>query len=244
LLILALLLAAASACSAYRAGPDGATLDPLEPINRPIYAFNDTLDRWILRPIAKGYDVAAPKPLKFAVMNFFTNWRTPVYVVNHVLQANFGAAARQTGRFAINTTLGLGGIIDAAVDAKLPKEATGFGTTLGKWGVGDGPYWMLPVLGPSNPRDTLGFLADRYIDPLRRYRNTSVRDKLLILRVIETRRQLLSTDKARREAADPYVFVREAYLQNRRFQITGEQDDDELEEFEAEFEMMLEEEGL
>lgn len=243
LVLVAALAAGGAGCTAYRAGPDGETLDPLEPINRPIYGFNDFLDRWLLRPVAKGYDTVAPKAVKFAVTNFFYNWRTPIYVVNHVLQGSVGAAARQTARFAINTTLGIGGIIDAAKDAKLPREETGFGTTLGKWGAGDGPYLVLPLLGPSNPRDAVGYLADRRIDPLNNYKNASRRDKLRILRVIDRRRQLLSVDKAVREAADPYIFVREAYLQNRRYQITGEKEQDDLEDFEAEFEQMLEEEG-
>ncbi len=243
-LLLAILIAtAAPGCSAYRAGPDGETLDPLEPINRPIYGFNSWLDRWILRPIAKGYDTVAPKPVKHAVTNFFYNWATPVYVVNHVLQGNVGAAARQTGRFAINTTLGLGGIIDAAQDAKLPREDTGFGITLGKWGAGDGPYIVLPLFGPSNPRDAIGLFADRYIDPINNYKNASRRDKLRILRIIDRRRQLLGADKAIREAADPYIFVREAYLQMRRYRIKGEEADEGLDDFEAEFEQMLEEEA-
>ena len=243
ILALAALLAGGSGCSAYRAGPDGETLDPLEPINRPIYGFNDWLDRWLLRPVAKGYDTVAPKAVKFAVTNFFNNWATPIYVVNHILQGSIGAAARQTGRFAINTTLGLGGIIDAAQDANLPREETGFGTTLGKWGAGDGPYLVLPIFGPSNPRDAVGRFADRAIDPLLNYKNASVRDKLRILRIIDLRRQFLGADKAIREAADPYIFVREAYLQRRTFQITGEKETDDLADFEAEFEQMLEEEG-
>jgi phospholipid-binding lipoprotein MlaA len=241
-LILSLAMAG-SGCASYRAGPEGETLDPLEPINRPIYVFNDWLDRWLLRPVAKGYDTVAPKPVKYAVTNFFSNWATPVYVVNHVLQGSVGAAARQTARFAINTTLGLGGIIDAAQDANLPREDTGFGITLGKWGAGDGPYMMLPLFGPSNPRDAVGLFADRAIDPINNYKNASRRDKLRILRIIDRRRQLLSADKAVREAADPYIFVREAYLQMRRYRITGQQAEDDLDDFEAEFEQMLEEES-
>ncbi len=240
--LLALVALGLSGCAAYHAGPDGETLDPLEPVNRPIFGFNRFLDRWIMRPVAKGYDTVMPKPVKYAVSNFFVNWETPVYVVNHVLQGEMGAAARQTGRFAINTTLGLGGIIDAAKDAKLPAETTGFGITLGKWGVGDGPYLMLPVLGPSNPRDALGLWADLQIDPIYNYRNASRRDKLLILRIIDTRRKLLSADKAINEAPDPYIFVREAYLQNRRYKIKGEEADEGLDDIEADFEKMLEEE--
>jgi phospholipid-binding lipoprotein MlaA len=203
-------------CASSRALEEDETYDPLESINRPIFAFNRTLDKYLLRPVAKGYDTVAPKALKFAVTNFFSNLRQPIYVVNHLLQGKPGGAARQTGRFAINTILGLGGIIDAAKDARLPAEKEDFGQTLAVWGFGGGPYLMLPLLGPSNPRDAVGLFADLQIDLLYQYDNSSVRDKLLILRVIDTRRQLLSADKAINEAPDPYIFVREAYLQNRR----------------------------
>jgi len=241
--LLLLLALGLSGCAAYHAGPDGETLDPLEPVNRPIFKFNRFFDRWILRPVTKGYDTVMPKGVKYGVSNFFVNWEAPIYVVNHVLQGQPGAALRQTGRFAINTTLGIGGIIDAATDAKLPAEPTGFGITLGKWGVKDGPYLMLPFLGPSNPRDALGMWADLQIDPIYNYKDASIRDKLLILRIIDTRRKLLGTDKAVNEAPDPYIFVREAYLQNRRYKIKGEEAEDNLDDFEAEFEEMLEEDS-
>ena len=218
------------------------TFDPLESINRPIFTFNRTLDRFLLRPITKGYDTVAPRPLKFAVTNFFSNLRQPIFVANHLLQGKPGGAARQTGRFAINTVLGLGGIIDAARDANLPVEKEDFGQTLAVWGIGGGPFLMLPLLGPSNPRDGIGLLADLQIDLLYQHNNSSVRDKLLILRVIDTRRQFLSADKAINEAADPYIFVREAYLQNRRFAIyDGNPPDEDLDDFEAEFEAEFDE---
>ena len=218
--------------------------DPLEPINRPIYGFNSWLDRWLLRPVTKGYDTVTPRWIKFAVNNFFVHWATPVYAANHLLQGGFAPAARQTGRFVINMTLGIGGIIDAAQDARLPREPTDFGITLGKWGAGDGPYLMLPLFGPSNPREGIGLFVDRAVDPINNMDNSSVRDKLRILRIIDRRRQLLGADKAIDEAADPYIFVREAFLQLRRYRITGEEATEELDDFEAEFEKMLEEEAF
>jgi phospholipid-binding lipoprotein MlaA len=228
-------------CASSRAVEDDETFDPLEKINRPIFSFNRTLDKYLLRPVAKGYDTVAPKALKFAVTNFFSNLQQPMYVVNNLLQGKPGGAARQTGRFVINTVLGLGGIVDAARDANLPAEKEDFGQTLAVWGIGGGPYLMLPLLGPSNPRDGVGLIADLQIDPLYRYGDASVRDKLLILRVIDTRRQLLPADKAIKEAVDPYIFVREAYLQNRRFEIyDGNPPDEGLDDFEAEFEAELE----
>ncbi len=213
------------------------TYDPLEPMNRGIYAVNNTLDRFILRPVAKGYDTVMPRWIKFAVTNFFYNLEQPIYVANHLLQGKFLGAARQTGRFVINSTLGLAGIIDAAKDANLPREAEDFGQTLAVWGVGGGPFLMLPVLGPSNFRDGVGKLADAQIDPLIQYKERNVRDKLIILKIIERRAALLPLDKAIKEAADPYIFVREAYLQNRRYNIfDGNPPEESLDDFEAEFE--------
>lgn len=239
LALAALLLAG---CASNRAAETDETYDPLESINRPIFTFNRTLDKYLLRPVTKGYDTVAPKPLKYAVTNFFSNLRQPIYVANNLLQGKPGAAARQTGRFAINTVLGLGGIIDAANDANLPVEKEDFGQTLAVWGIGGGPFLMLPLLGPSNPRDGIGMLADLQIDLLYQYDNSSVRDKLLILRIIETRRQFLSADKAINEAADPYIFVREAYLQNRQFEIyDGDPPVADLDDFEAEFEAEFDE---
>ena len=213
------------------------TYDPLEPMNRGIYAVNNTLDRFILRPVAKGYDTVIPRWIKFAVTNFFYNLEQPIYVANHLLQGKFLGAARQTGRFVINSTLGLAGVIDAAKDANLPREAEDFGQTLAVWGIGGGPYLMLPVLGPSNFRDGIGKLADAQIDPLINYHDRSRRDKAIILKIIERRAALLPLDKAIKEAADPYIFVREAYLQNRRYNIyDGDPPEESLDDFEAEFE--------
>ena len=236
-LTVVLLAAGMTGCASNPERDPGETYDPLEPMNRGIYAFNDTLDRFLLRPVAKGYDTVVPRFMKFAVMNFFYNLEQPIYVANHLLQGKFGGAARQTGRFAINTVLGLGGIIDAARDANLPREPEDFGQTLAVWGVGGGPFLMLPVLGPSNFRDGVGKVADSFIDPLIQYDQRSTRDKLIILKIIDRRRQLLSADKAIREAADPYIFIREAYLQNRRYNIyDGNPPEESLDDFEAEFE--------
>lgn len=237
-LTVALLSLALTGCASNGGVEEGETHDPFESVNRPIYSFNSTFDKYLFRPIAKGYDTVAPKAVKHAVTNFFWNLEQPVYVVNHLLQGKFAGAARQTGRFAINTTLGLAGIIDAARDAQLPRESEDFGQTLGVWGLErGGPFLMLPFLGPSNPRDLTGRLVDNQYDLLWNYGNSSRRDKALILKFIDIRRRLLSADKAVREAPDPYIFVREAYLQNRRYQIfDGNPPEDDLDDFEAEFE--------
>ncbi|MGB5211703.1 MAG: VacJ family lipoprotein [Gammaproteobacteria bacterium] len=242
-LLVVLLSLALQGCASNGAKESDETYDPLEPLNRGIYKVNHTLDRFLLRPVAKGYDTVAPRFVKFAVMNFFRNLEQPIYVVNLVLQGKFAGATRQTGRFVINSTLGLGGIIDAAKDARLPREQEDFGQTLGVWGFGGGPYLMLPLFGPSNFRDGIGLLADAQIDPLLLYDNASVRDKLIILKIIDRRRQLLPADKAINEAADPYIFIREAYLQNRLYNIhDGNPPQDDLGDFEDEFDAEFDEE--
>jgi len=242
--LLAIMCFAASGCATTADSEEEDNNDPLEGINRPIFSFNRTLDKYLLRPVAKGYDTVAPKGVKHGVTNFFWNLEQPIYVVNHVLQGKFLGALRQTGRFAINSTLGVAGLIDAAKDAGLPREQEDFGQTLGVWGwKTGGPYLMLPLLGPSNPRDGIGILVDLQFDILYQYHDSSRRDKLLILKAIDTRRRLLPTDKAINEAPDPYIFVREAFRDLRRYRIyDGNPPQDDLDDFEAEFEADFDEE--
>ncbi len=236
--ILAALLAVGAAGCASIPPEDREPYDPWEAVNRPIWTFNYTFDRYLLRPIAKGYDTVAPKPVKFAVFNFFENLRTVGYIPNHLLQGKFLDAGRQTARLAINTTLGLGGIIDAASDAGLRAQPEDFGQTFAVWGLPQGPFMQIPALGPKTVLDTFGWVADRFTDPLWQYGNSSVRDKLIILRYVDNRRRLLPGDDAIREAPDSYVFVREAYLQRRRFLIyDGNPPIEDIElDFEDEFE--------
>lgn len=193
--------------------------DPLEAINRVTYRFNDTLDHWVLRPVAKSYQAVTPRPLRKGVTNFFDNLLTPIDIFNNLLQAKFTAALSDTGRLLLNSTLGIGGIFDPATDAGLAKHDEDFGQTLAVWGVPPGAYLVLPLLGPSTLRDAPALYADAQLTPLTHYDNSSVRDKLLVLYAINTRERLLGTDRAVRNALDPYVFVREAYLQNRSYHI-------------------------
>ena len=201
------------------AQPAGDAADPLESINRVTYRFNDTLDHWVLRPVAKSYQAVTPRPLRKGVSNFFDNLLTPIDIANSLLQAKFAAALSETGRLLLNSTLGIGGIFDPATDAGLDEHDEDFGQTLAVWGVPAGPYLVLPLLGPSTMRDAPALYADVQLAPLTHYDNSSVRDKLLVLYGINTRERLLATDRAVRNALDPYVFVREAYLQNRTYVI-------------------------
>lgn len=238
---LVILTLALAGCASNRTVEDDETYDPLEKINRPIFSFNMFLDRWLLRPVAKGYDTVAPKGVKFAVTNFFWNLQQPTYVINHLLQGKPVPALRQTGRFVINSTLGLGGIIDAAKDAQLPREAEDFGQTLGVWGwKTGGPFIMAPLLGPSNPRDLIGWYVDRKTDLLFYIDDQDLRYALIALRIIDTRRHLLSADAALAEAPDQYIFVREAWLAKRRHDIYDGNPPDDFDDFEADFDAEFE----
>jgi phospholipid-binding lipoprotein MlaA len=234
---------ALSGCASNRAAVEatGETYDPLEPINRPIFRFNRFVDKWLLRPVAKGYDTVAPKAVKHAVTNFFWNLATPAYIINHLLQGKPLAALRQTGRFAINSTLGLAGIIDAAKDANLPREEEDFGQTLGVWGwESGGPFMVVPILGPTNPRDLIGWYAETKTDLMFLIEERRTRRMLLVLRIIDIRRRLLPADDAMMEAPDQYIFVREAYLSKRRYDIYDGNPPVEEDDFEADFEAEFE----
>ncbi|CAN5318865.1 VacJ family lipoprotein [soil metagenome] len=193
--------------------------DSLETLNRATWQFNDTVDDYVLRPVAKTYRKVTPRPVRQGVTNFFNNLLTPVDIVNNLLQAKFVAAVSDTGRLLMNTTLGIGGIFDPATDAGLPVSDEDLGQTLAVWGVPAGPYLVLPLLGPSTLRDAVALYPDSQLTPLVQYHDSNVTDKLQILYGINTRERLLGTDRVIESAFDPYIFVREAYLQNRQFEI-------------------------
>lgn len=200
-------------------GPDSGVNDPFEKINRGVYAFNDVADRFVLRPVAKGYEKALPRPVRTGIGNFFDNLLLPISIVNEVLQAKFPSAGRSTGRLLINTTVGLGGLFDPATEIGLLAPDEDFDQTLGAWGVPEGPYLVLPILGPRTVRHVGGTLADAFLNPLIQLRDDEVRWAGLIVYTIDQRARLLPADEAVREAFDPYAFVRDAYLQNRRYRV-------------------------
>jgi phospholipid-binding lipoprotein MlaA len=205
------------------------TNDPLERYNRSMYKFNDTVDKYLLKPVAQGYDTVTPDPVQKGVSNFFSNLDDVVVIVNDLLQLKPIQMASDTGRFIINSSIGLFGLIDWASDMGLEKHQEDFGQTLGYWGVPAGPYFILPFLGPSTIRDTGGLLADaNYLDPELRAVEKGFpppqRDpeslvwNMVLLDAIDTRAKLLKTEKILDEAAlDPYVFLREAWLQRRNY---------------------------
>jgi phospholipid-binding lipoprotein MlaA len=192
--------------------------DPFEPFNRAMYTFNDKFDRYLLKPVAKGYRAVLPSPMRKGVSNFFSNLRQPAVMINSALQGKLAQAAADLSRFLVNTTFGVYGLFDVASAFGIDRNNEDFGQTLGAWGVGEGPYLVLPILGPSNIRDGVGLYADNEAYPPEHLDDSSTRSKLYIIEAINTRARLLDAGDILDQAAgdDPYVFVREAYRQRRR----------------------------
>lgn len=202
--------------------------DPLEPMNRAIFSFNEKFDEFVLEPAARGYHAVVPDPIEMIVGNFFSNIGDVAITANSLLQLKFADAAASSSRVLINTTFGLLGAVDLAShislvsDIDISKRNEDFGQTLGYYGVGAGPYIVLPILGPSTVRDTVGTGVDGVIfDPLRssvynKFDFLTVRLPVTTVQIIDIRAQNLDLDKTLEEAAlDKYEFVRDAYLQRR-----------------------------
>lgn len=207
---------ALGACSS----TSGNKKDPIEGFNRAMFAVNETIDSYAVRPVAKAYDDYLPVVVKAGVSNFFGNIDDVFTGVNNFLQGKPGDGASDLGRFVINSTIGILGMVDVASDIGLAKHDEDFGQTFGRWGVGNGPYVVLPVFGPKTARDTVGFMVDRYVDPVGNIEDVSVRNSLSALRIVSIRAELLPADKVVDEAAlDKYSYVRDGYLQRRRSQI-------------------------
>jgi phospholipid-binding lipoprotein MlaA len=203
------------------ATPGGNPADPLEPFNRAMFSFNDSVDRAVLKPVAQGYRSVVPDLVRTGVSNFFSNLEDAWICVNNLLQGKFEDGGEDLGRFVFNSTFGLAGIFDFATDAGFQKHNEDFGQTLGRWGVADGPYLVLPLLGPSNFRDTVGWAGDYFTDPEFYLVSQSPETWIVFgTRVINVRTNLLETERIFDAAAiDKYAFLRDAYLQRRRSMI-------------------------
>lgn len=220
LLILLALLSTIQACSS-----TGKTVsyewnessDPLEGLNRSVYAFNNTADKYILRPVAKGYATVVPKPAKKGVSNFFSNLGEPLSVVNNLLQGKVDRALGSTYRFVVNSTIGIAGLIDVAKIQGVEKTPEDLGQTLATWGVKPGPYLMLPFLGPTNLRDGIGRgVSSAVYYPINEITESSGgRAGLNALSIIDTRAGLLGVDAALERQLDPYLFIKTA-IENSR----------------------------
>ncbi|AZD01249.1 VacJ family lipoprotein [Pseudomonas chlororaphis] len=199
--------------------------DPWESINRPIFTFNDTIDTYALKPLAQGYQAVTPQFLEDGIHNFFRNIGDVGNLANDILQAKPHAAAVDTARLLMNTTIGVAGFFDVGTKMGLQRNDEDFGQTLGYWGVGSGPYVMLPFFGPSTLRDAPAKYVDSFTDGYRYVNDVPVRNSVFALEVVDTRASLLSSEKL--ISGDKYTFIRNAYLQNREFKVKdGKVEDD------------------
>lgn len=209
-------------------GPNANTADPLEPMNRAIYKFNDAVDSAVLKPVATGYQSVVPSPIRTGVSNFFNNLGDVWSFFNHLLQFEFGYAGQTVIRLGTNTFLGLGGILDIATEAGLQPPKADLGQTLGKWGIPSGPYVMLPLLGPSSIRDGAGTITATYYDPVNSIPDTATRNVVTATRIVDIRARLLgATDAVDEIALDRYSFIRDVYLKRRQNQISPQKPSNE-----------------
>jgi phospholipid-binding lipoprotein MlaA len=190
--------------------------DPLESFNRGVYRFNDTLDVALIKPVARGYNKVMPNTGKSLVNNFFSNLDDVVVTANDLLQFKFVQAFSDGMRVLVNSTIGVGGLVDVAA-MNLDKHNEDFGQTLGYWGLKSGPYLVLPVLGPSTLRDGIGDMGDTAFSPIAKIRKIRTRNQLYITKAVNRRAQLLDEENVMDGAIiDRYSFIRDAYLQRRQ----------------------------
>jgi len=192
--------------------------DPLEYFNRGVYTFNENADEYVLEPVARGYQFVTPETVDKGVTNFFSNLDDVVVFVNDLLQLKFNQAFSDAGRVVVNSTVGVLGFMDMATDMGMPKHNEDFGQTLGAYGVGTGPYIVLPILGPSTLRDTLGLFADSFVDPVQQINDSDTMWSAIVLEGVDLRADLISTKKILDQASlDPYEFLRSGYFQRREY---------------------------
>lgn len=219
------LLAAASLVTACASAPAStkppvrSESDPWEPVNRAVYKVNTVIDNATLKPIAKGYKIVLPATVRRGISNFSINLFTPRSAVNNFLQGKFSRGFDDIARFIFNSTIGIGGIFDVASAGGLDTYKENFSQTMAVWGIPEGPYVVVPFLGPQSLLDAIMLPIDIRADPLMHYDNSSVRDHVYALRTIDLRARLLIADKFLDDSQDPYTTLRESYLQNRQYDI-------------------------
>ncbi len=214
--LLAMLACAMSTPALAQEDEDG---DPFEGLNRGFYSFNDGLDRHFFQPVAEGYVKVTPSPVRKGVTNFFDNVSYINVIFNDVLQGKLGQFVRDSGRFVVNSTVGIGGLFDPATSMGLTQGNEDLGQTFGVWGAGEGAYLVLPLFGPDTIRDVPDRVTASFLNPLF-YLNSVVTIPLTALNAINSRANLLEASRVRDQAAlDPYVFTREAFRQRREFLI-------------------------
>ena len=208
------------------ADPQAPVDDPWEGFNRHVHDFNNTADQLVFRPLAVGYDTVAPAPVKAGVSRFFANLGMPATAVNQALQGRPRHAAQSLGRFAVNFTVGIGGVFDPATHFGVPQHAPQvFGQTLATWGWSESRYLVLPLFGPRTLRDTVAIVGDQPLSPLGQVQSRVAAAGLQMMEVVDGRARMLPLDKFRRDAFDDYLLVRDAWAQRRKQQIQQELQD-------------------
>ena len=202
----------------------GVAHDPWEGYNRRVHSFNNVLDQKLAKPLATAYLAVVPGPIRTGVSNFFNNLRQPVSALNALLQGKPKQAGQAFGRFALNATLGVGGLFDPATDAGLPYRTEDFGQTLGIWGWENSRYLELPLFGPRTVRDTFGIAGDAPLSPVRQINDDAARIGVQGLQLADLRVRLMAIDSLREGAADDYALMRDAWMQRRQYQIFGERE--------------------
>jgi len=198
-------------------GPNANPKDPMEPLNRGVYQFNDAVDRALVKPVASAYRDVLPLPVRTGVTHFFANLQDAWSGVNNALQLKPVETAESFLRFGINTVFGLAGVLDIATEMRIARHTEDFGQTLGYWGIGAGPYVVLPLLGPSTLRDTAALPVDAQGNLVSQTSDVPTRNSATTLNLLNRRSRLLDATKMLDEVAlDPYTFTRDAFLQRRR----------------------------
>lgn len=200
--------------------------DPWESVNRVVFRFNDQVDTYTLKPLAQGYQKITPAFVEDGIGNVFSNLGDVVVLANDLLQGKVRDAGIDTSRILFNTTFGVLGFFDVATRMGLQKNDEDFGQTLGAWGLGSGPYVVLPLLGPSSVRDAVGRVPDAYLQPYPYVNDVPARNIAYGVNAVDTRADLLSAE--RMVTGDRYIFVRNAYLQNREFRVNDGQVEDDF----------------
>jgi phospholipid-binding lipoprotein MlaA len=202
--------------------------DPIEPLNRRIFAVNLGVDRILIKPLAKGYRWALPGRIRDAIRHVIDNLNEPLVLANCILQGRLKSATTTGGRFVVNSTVGIAGVADVATRWKMPKQFGDFGQTLWAWDIPDGPYLIIPIYGPSNPRDGFGRGVDVFLDPFRyvpgnyNYPDAVTTGRIVADGVDQRARNLDSLDEIQRELIDYYATLRSLYRQNRAAELRGE----------------------
>jgi phospholipid-binding lipoprotein MlaA len=229
-IVLLVLLGVMVGCASIPAGVERSPHDPWESFNRSVFEFNEGLDAYVLKPVVTGYRFVLPEFVRDGIYNFFSNYSDIYTALQNLLQGKPDYAFSDLMRVVVNTTFGLGGLIDMATPGGLPKHKEDWGQTFGVWGIPSGPYVVLPFFGPSNVRDTFGTAADLESDYLfRLLPDVALRNSLTGLRVVNARNTYYEAgDLLDGAALDKYSFVRDAYIQRRQYQINEGREDEEV----------------